>query len=47
MVGESVAYIRYYWYMALFPAMMIGTTMLAFTLTGDGLRDALDPRRKD
>jgi len=47
MVGESVAYIRYYWYMALFPAMMIGITMLAFTLTGDGLRDALDPSRKD
>jgi ABC-type dipeptide/oligopeptide/nickel transport system permease subunit len=47
MVGESLAYIRYYWYMALFPAMMIGITMLAFTLSGDGLRDALDPRRKD
>ncbi len=47
MVGESVAYIRYYWYMALFPAMMIAITMLAFTLTGDGLRDALDPRRND
>ena len=47
MVGESVAYIRYYWHMALFPAIMIGVTMLAFTLTGDGLRDALDPSRKD
>lgn len=47
MVGESVAYIRYYWYMALFPAVMIGLTMLAFTLTGDGLRDALDPSLKD
>jgi ABC-type dipeptide/oligopeptide/nickel transport system permease subunit len=47
MVGESVAYIRYYWYLALFPALMIALTMLAFTLTGDGLRDALDPRRKN
>ncbi len=47
MVGESIAYIRYYWYMALFPAVMIGLTMLAFTLTGDGLRDALDPSLKD
>ena len=47
MVGESIAYIRYYWYMALFPAIMIGLTMLAFTLTGDGLRDALDPSLKD
>ncbi|MDU2384166.1 MAG: ABC transporter permease, partial [Finegoldia magna] len=26
-----------------FPALMIGLTMLSFTLIGDGLRDALDP----
>jgi oligopeptide transport system permease protein len=44
MVGESVSYIRYYWHLALFPAVMIALTMLGFTLAGDGLRDALDPR---
>lgn len=44
MVGESVSYIRYYWHLALFPAAAIALTMLGFTLVGDGLRDALDPR---
>ena len=28
----------------LFPAIMIALTMLRFTLLGDGLRDALDPK---
>lgn len=46
MVGESVSTIRFYWYLALFPALMIGLTMLGFVLLGDGLRDALDPRSK-
>jgi len=34
----------YYWHLALFPALMIALTMLGFTLMGDGLRDALDPK---
>jgi oligopeptide transport system permease protein len=46
MVGESVSTIRFYWHLALFPAVMIGLTMLGFVLLGDGLRDALDPRSK-
>jgi oligopeptide transport system permease protein len=46
MVGESMSYIRYYWHLALFPAVMIGLTMLGFVLLGDGLRDAIDPRAK-
>ncbi|MBR0140222.1 MAG: ABC transporter permease, partial [Firmicutes bacterium] len=29
-----------------FPAICIALTMLAFTLMGDGLRDALDPRQR-
>ncbi len=33
-------------HLALFPAMAIGITMLAFTFFGDGLRDALDPRMR-
>lgn len=44
MVGDSVNHIRYYWHLALFPAVMIGVTMFSFTLLGDGLRDALDVR---
>ncbi|SCX82870.1 ABC transporter permease [Alkaliphilus peptidifermentans] len=31
-------------YQLFFPALMIGLTMLSFTLLGDGLRDALDPK---
>lgn len=30
----------------LFPALMIALTMLSFTLLGDGLRDALDPKQR-
>ena len=35
---------QFYPWQLLFPAGAIGLTMLAFTLLGDGLRDALDPR---
>lgn len=34
----------FYPYQMFFPALMIALTMLSFTLLGDGLRDALDPR---
>lgn len=30
--------------MMFFPALLIALTMLSFTLMGDGLRDALDPK---
>jgi len=32
--------------MALFPTAALGITVLATTLFGDGLRDALDPTQK-
>ena len=35
---------QFYPWQLLFPAGMIALTMLAFTLLGDGLRDALDPK---
>ena len=44
MLGESRQYLSYYWYLGLFPALAVAVTMLGFTLFGDGLRDALDPR---
>lgn len=34
----------FYPYQLFFPSLMIALTMLAFTLMGDGLRDALDPK---
>jgi oligopeptide transport system permease protein len=44
MLGEAGKYASYYWHLGLFPAIAIALTMLGFTLFGDGLRDALDPR---
>ena len=45
MIGrEGIANMTYFWHLALFPAVMIALTMLGFTLVGDGLRDALDPK---
>lgn len=32
-------------HMALFPGLMIFTTVLAINYVGDGLRDALDPHQ--
>ncbi len=46
MVGNSFSYIQVYWHLGLFPSLMIATTMLSFSLVGDGLRDALDPRMR-
>jgi ABC-type dipeptide/oligopeptide/nickel transport system permease subunit len=48
MIGrDGVANISYFWHLAFFPAVMIAITMLGFTLVGDGLRDALDPKMLD
>lgn len=45
MIGrDGIANISYFWHLALFPALMIAFTMLGFTLMGDGLRDAFDPK---
>lgn len=36
----------FYPYLLVFPVMMIALTMLCFTLIGEGLRDALDPKAR-
>ena len=36
---------REYWWLAVFPGLAIVATVLAFNLLGDGLRDALDPKK--
>lgn len=46
MVGNSFSYIRVYWHLGVFPTFLIALTMLSFSLVGDGLRDALDPKRR-
>jgi oligopeptide transport system permease protein len=33
-----------FWWMVVFPSAMLGLTLLCLNFTGDGLRDALDPR---
>lgn len=46
MIANARQNISYYWHLALFPALALSITMLAFNFVGDGLRDALDPRDK-
>jgi ABC-type dipeptide/oligopeptide/nickel transport system permease subunit len=36
--------LRIYWWMLLFPALTLATTLLTLNFAGDGLRDAFDPR---
>ncbi|MBS5359754.1 ABC transporter permease subunit [Finegoldia sp. BIOML-A2] len=43
MCSQAQQVFQFYPYQLFFPALMIGLTMLSFTLLGDGLRDALDP----
>ena len=44
MIADSLAYVRVYWYLALFPTLVLALSMLSFSFVGDGLRDALDPQ---
>ena len=47
MLSAGRQYIRDYWYIVIFPGLMIMITIYALNLFGDGLRDALDPRLKN
>jgi ABC-type dipeptide/oligopeptide/nickel transport system permease subunit len=47
MLNEYLPYMQTYPYLSVFPAIMIAITMFSFTLMGDGLREALDPTRKE
>jgi oligopeptide transport system permease protein len=42
--SQAQAMYQFYPWQLIFPALMIALTMLTFTLLGDGLRDALDPK---
>lgn len=46
MLSAGQQYIRSFWPLITFPGILIGLSMLAFNLFGDGLRDAMDPRLK-
>ena len=43
MIAEGLPQLNYYWHLAVIPAGALALTMLAFSVAGDGLRDALDP----
>jgi peptide/nickel transport system permease protein len=46
MLASGRDYIRDAWHITAFPGLAIVVTIIALTLVGDGLRDALDPRMK-
>ncbi|MBU2863368.1 dipeptide ABC transporter permease DppC [Reinekea marina] len=46
MLATAREYIQSAWWVVTFPGLAILTTVLAFNLMGDGLRDALDPKLK-
>ena len=46
MLSSGRAFIRDSWHITAFPGIAIVITIIALTLVGDGLRDALDPRMK-
>ncbi len=46
MIGQGRAVLRTAWYCAAIPGMVIVLTVLSFSLVGEGLNDALNPRQK-
>jgi oligopeptide transport system permease protein len=38
--------VKGYWWLLVFPAIAMGSTLLALNFLGDGLRDAFDPRQR-
>jgi ABC-type dipeptide/oligopeptide/nickel transport system permease subunit len=46
MINVGINFMYFYWHMAVFPTAALALTVLATTLFGDGLRDALDPTLK-
>lgn len=46
MINVGMNFMYFYWHMAVFPTAALALTILAASLLGDGLRDALDPTLK-
>ena len=45
MLSDARSHFHNFWWVAVFPGLAIVLTVLAFNLLGDGLRDALDPKK--
>ena len=41
---EGINAIKLFWWLSVWPAVAMGSTLLALNILGDGLRDALDPK---
>lgn len=46
MINIGMNFMFFYWHLAVVPTVALGLTVLATTMFGDGLRDALDPTLK-
>lgn len=46
MINTGMNFMYFYWHLAVYPTAALAVTVLATTLFGDGLRDALDPTLK-
>jgi peptide/nickel transport system permease protein len=46
LLSNAIATTEQYWWLTVFPGAVIFLTVLAVNFVGDGLRDALDPRRQ-
>ncbi len=46
MIAEGQQWLTAAWWIAAFPGLAIVVTVIGFSLLGDGLRDALDPRAR-
>ena len=42
MIADSLPYATFYWFLELFPVLMLTLTVLSLSFIGDGIRDALD-----
>ena len=47
LLNDALPFFQKAWWMAVLPGVMIGVTVLAFNLVGDGLNDALNPHLKE
>jgi oligopeptide transport system permease protein len=42
---DQLNLVQSYWWLLVFPCLLLGTTLLALNFVGEGLREAFDPRR--
>ena len=47
LLSDSIGTVEDWWWLTVFPGLAIFLTVLAVNFVGDGLRDALDPRRRE